>query len=388
CRAWLIDKRAFARKVKNPSLRSAIEIKDSEATRKCPKCHHLIDNSDVLDVWPGLPAGVKFDPSDVEILEHLASKCGSGGLKPHMFIDEFIPTLEGDAGICYTHPENLPGAKKDGSSVHFFHRTTNAYATGQRKRRKIQSKEHVRWHKTGKTKAIVDNGVQKGYKKIMVLYKGSKTGSKAAKSNWVMHQYHLGADEEEKDGEYVVSKISYQQDKTDNVDIPRESDMKMLNTSPRTPKSTTPNPPRRAKLVMLGHTSAENMTPSPAQESEFMPEPFCPPHSAAPIKDNGECSSWWAGESQPVDQPGLNGIDDQLLCKETFDCYASINSGLQEIPYPGFPHATSDAFCGNQTSPCGVSDLDNIELDTPPDFQLADLQFCSQDSITSWLDRL
>ena len=59
--------------------------------------------------WPGLPAGVKFDPSDLELLEHLEQKIGMGGLKPHMFIDEFIPTVENDEGICYSHPENLPG---------------------------------------------------------------------------------------------------------------------------------------------------------------------------------------------------------------------------------------------------------------------------------------
>lgn len=59
--------------------------------------------------WPGLPAGVKFDPSDIELLEHLAAKSGLGNSKPHTFIDEFIPTLEGNEGICCTHPENLPG---------------------------------------------------------------------------------------------------------------------------------------------------------------------------------------------------------------------------------------------------------------------------------------
>lgn len=59
--------------------------------------------------WPGLPAGVKFDPSDLELLEHLEGKVGLGNSKPHMFIDEFIPTLEENEGICYTHPENLPG---------------------------------------------------------------------------------------------------------------------------------------------------------------------------------------------------------------------------------------------------------------------------------------
>lgn len=59
--------------------------------------------------WPGLPAGVKFDPSEAELLDHLAAKCGVGDAKAHSFIDEFIPTLEEEQGICYTHPKNLPG---------------------------------------------------------------------------------------------------------------------------------------------------------------------------------------------------------------------------------------------------------------------------------------
>lgn len=65
--------------------------------------------SQIRHEWPGFPAGVKFDPSDAELIEHLAAKCGLGNLEPHKFIDGFIPTLEGDEGICYTHPENLPG---------------------------------------------------------------------------------------------------------------------------------------------------------------------------------------------------------------------------------------------------------------------------------------
>lgn len=58
---------------------------------------------------PGLPAGVKFDPSDIEILEHLEAKVMYDVCKLHPLIDEFIPTLEGENGICYTHPEKLPG---------------------------------------------------------------------------------------------------------------------------------------------------------------------------------------------------------------------------------------------------------------------------------------
>ena len=64
---------------------------------------------DRMVLRPGFPLGVKFDPSDVELLEHLAAKCGIGNTQQHMFINEFILTLEGDQGICYTHPENLPG---------------------------------------------------------------------------------------------------------------------------------------------------------------------------------------------------------------------------------------------------------------------------------------
>ncbi|XVF14631.1 hypothetical protein REPUB_Repub09cG0077800 [Reevesia pubescens] len=120
-----------------------------------PNCHHRIDNTDiswnfnVSPQWHGLPTGAKFDLSDAKLLEHLAAKCGVGNSKAHLLIDEFIHTLEEDQGICYTHPKNLLGAKKDESSIHLFYRIINAHATRQGKRRKIQNQhktneEHVR----------------------------------------------------------------------------------------------------------------------------------------------------------------------------------------------------------------------------------------------------
>lgn len=36
-------------------------------------------------------------------------------------------------------------------------------------------------------------------------------GGKPKKTNWVMHQYHLGTGEDEQNGEYVVSKLFFQQ---------------------------------------------------------------------------------------------------------------------------------------------------------------------------------
>uniref|UniRef100_A0A0E0LCN1 NAC domain-containing protein n=1 Tax=Oryza punctata TaxID=4537 RepID=A0A0E0LCN1_ORYPU len=214
----------------------------------CPRCGHKIDRK--LD-WVGLPAGVKFDPTDQELIEHLEAKVRPGGeAAAHPLIDEFIPTIEGEDGICYTHPEKLPGVSKDGLSRHFFHRPSKAYTTGTRKRRKIQppaaasgsgdassgggnasssssssaaarhghqqpaqqqqQRSETRWHKTGKTRPVVAGGRQRGCKKILVLYTNFGKHRKPEKTNWVMHQYHLGEAEEERDGELVVSKIFYQ----------------------------------------------------------------------------------------------------------------------------------------------------------------------------------
>ncbi|XP_054776587.1 NAC domain-containing protein 73-like [Prosopis cineraria] len=184
-------------------------------TITCPSCGHNIQLQDQggIHELPGLPAGVKFDPNDQEILEHLEAKALSDVRKIHPLIDEFIPTLEGENGICYTHPEKLPGVSKDGQIRHFFHRPSKAYTTGTRKRRKVHTDEdgsETRWHKTGKTRPVLWNGSVKGFKKILVLYTNYGRQKKPEKTNWVMHQYHLGSNEEEKDGELVVSKVFFQ----------------------------------------------------------------------------------------------------------------------------------------------------------------------------------
>ncbi|WOK91513.1 hypothetical protein Cni_G00204 [Canna indica] len=189
--------------------------------KACPSCGHRFQPDHIqtmttcaIEDLPGLPAGVKFDPTDQELLEHLEGKARPESHKFHPLIDEFIPTIEGENGICYTHPEKLPGASKDGLVRHFFHRPSKAYTTGTRKRRKVHTDdEHggeTRWHKTGKTRAVLVGGIPKGYKKILVLYTNYGKQRKPEKTNWVMHQYHLGSDEEEKEGQLVVSKVFYQ----------------------------------------------------------------------------------------------------------------------------------------------------------------------------------
>ncbi|KAJ0704413.1 putative transcription factor NAM family [Helianthus annuus] len=376
-RSWIVDGRAIARKVKTCSLPLVNQIKDCGAIRECPECHFRIDNSDVSVEWPGLPIGVKFEPTDAELLEHLATKCGIGNSTPHQFLDEFIPTLDVDEGICSKHPENLPGATKDGNTVHFFYRTTNAYTTGQRKRRKICKEsgltkeasltKDVRWHKTGKTKAIMQNGVQIGCKKIMVLYGVAGGGSKPYKLNWVMHQYHLGTVEEEKEGEYVVAKIFYQPqkdtEKVDNKAVIEESDAWMNLTSPRTPITDAPDPRRPVKPVSCDDVTIDHVE----------------------IKENMGIPNW-EDDSQAVD---LDAFDDSLFCNENLDTYDPVaDSRLNNGPQSG---SNVNADCAPGTSRgagFGVDDLENLDLGTPPDFNLADLHFSSQDSIFGWLERL
>ncbi|KAK8935457.1 NAC domain-containing protein 8 [Platanthera zijinensis] len=194
-----------------------LEEHQMSGARRCPNCGHKLERKPAD--WFGLPAGVKFDPTDQELIEHLEAKVVSsceGLMRSHPLIDEFIPTIQGEDGICYTHPEKLPGVTRDGLSKHFFHRPSKAYMTGTRKRRKIhvecdlQSGGETRWHKTGKTRAVAASGRQKGCKKILVLYTNFGKHRKPEKTNWVMHQYHLGEMEEEREGELVVSKIFYQ----------------------------------------------------------------------------------------------------------------------------------------------------------------------------------
>ncbi|XP_031480907.1 SUPPRESSOR OF GAMMA RESPONSE 1-like [Nymphaea colorata] len=390
-RTWLIDSRGIARKVKNATQLSSCQIAEwsTEAKRQCPNCNYEIDNSDVSTEWPGLPAGVKFDPSDVELLKHLAGKVGYGNAKPHLFIDEFIPTLDGKDGICFTHPENLPGIKKDGSSVHFFHRTTNAYNTGHRKRRKIHMgcdlTAQVRWHKTGKTKPVIENGVQKGCKKIMVLYSSSSKGNKADKANWVMHQYHLGTEDDEKDGEFVVSKVFYQHGEKNSsrskgrYDVGKEAtnqsrenmDDKTLEASPRTPKTSTPNPPRLGKHSLFedGDERETHCCLLPVQE------------------DVGSDAMWWFGESQAVDEPDDALLDKSLFCDEILEAYSTVQElGLEQpLPLTELNDVKID-FEKEIGVGSSIVDLDDMHLGTLPD--LADLQFGSQESIMSWLDRL
>ncbi|KAL1198419.1 SUPPRESSOR OF GAMMA RESPONSE 1 [Cardamine amara subsp. amara] len=438
-RAWLIDSNRFATKIMSASGSSDPRqvVWKSNPTKHCPNCDHVIDNSDVVDDWPGLPRGVKFDPSDPEIIWHLLAKSGLSGLSPHPFINEFIPTVSQDDGICYTHPKNLPGVKHDGSVSHFFHKAIKAYSTGTRKRRKIHDDDlgDVRWHKTGRTKPVVLDGVQRGCKKIMVLY-----GGKAVKTNWVMHQYHLGIEEDEKEGDYVVSKIFYQQPVVKQGDKPEQEVSEDIfaamtpKADPVTPKLVTPEPRHTVRLSSDSHLANDYVTArevSPhdyltAQEvalaetteamymeeevqgieatyvDEHEPQIGIETRETEMIDDKEEKEkdenqaeedpTWLDSGSQFVldSQQLVEALSlcDDLLLMGSQDREENTNNGGSKNKQPCFAdyaHLGTEDF-KRDLEECQkiVLDPSNIELDTPPEFRLSQLEFGSQESFLAW----
>ncbi|GFP96629.1 NAC domain-containing protein 8, partial [Phtheirospermum japonicum] len=425
CRpSWLVDPSRIASKIRSASgaFDPGKPNWKSNPTKSCPNCQHVIDNADVAHAWPGLPRGVKFDPSDQEIIWHLLTKVGLKNLKPHPFIDEFIPTVQEDDGICYTHPQNLPGVRQDGSVSHFFHRAIKAYSTGTRKRRKIHGADlgDVRWHKTGRTKPVLLDGEQKGCKKIMVLYVTPVRGGKAEKTNWVMHQYHLGTGEDEKEGQYVVSKVFYQQqqqmrqiDRIEDDVITEESfvgpDKSITKVDPVTPKLVTPEPRaenmcsdfeplRDSTLTTLEDVSLLMRdgleTPSEQSDDQHPSNMESDGNQTGDKNDDvaDDDNKWWENESQFMlnSQQLMEGISicDEFLQSQSPNRDGNVNCQEPNSSKPLLSDYTrlgaEDLKRDLEACQHLPSDPANIELDTPPDFRLSQLEFESEDSYIAW----
>ncbi|XP_009770387.1 SUPPRESSOR OF GAMMA RESPONSE 1 isoform X3 [Nicotiana tabacum] len=423
--SWLVDSKRIATKIKSASGDPGAVNWKSNPTKACPKCQFIIDNNDVSNDWPGLPRGVKFDPTDQEIIWHLLGKVEVGSRSSHPFIDEFIPTVDEDDGICYTHPQNLPGVKQDGSVSHFFHRAIKAYNTGTRKRRKIHGDNFgdVRWHKTGRTKPVILDGIQRGCKKIMVLYISPVKGGKAEKTNWVMHQYHLGTGEDEREGEYVVSKVFYQQQQQvkqgDKIEqeLPEDADYLVAKVDPHTPKSVTPEPPRGERISSSmdarQQIAASSISPTTQYhdvdytEDDMGALPYQTENQDQIIEnqidedgtkvdnETGDDPKWWDSESQYLldSQQLVEGLSlcDDLLASQSPNRDEHDNDTDKNKEKKCKPSLADYAQLGPEDlkkdlEECQhlVLDPANIDMDTPPDFRLSQLEFGSQDSYIAW----
>jgi hypothetical protein len=200
-----------------------------------------------------------------------------------------------------------------------------------------------------------------GFKKIMVLYIRSENESKSYKSDWKMHQYHLGTDEDEKNGEYVVSKIFYKQvEKIEEKPMAEEPDNITSRTSPRTPK---PNPPRTGKCVENDDNIDE------AKDAKSIPIESHAPQSDIQDHDNTENSAWLADLSQALEKSEYDGLEDILFCKEILDSSILFDDfGLESITTNDLAYYENNMTGnGNVTSGTSTSVLDTLEFGNPPE---------------------
>ncbi|KAI5445045.1 hypothetical protein KIW84_013343 [Lathyrus oleraceus] len=141
---------------------------------------------------------------------------------------------------------------------------------------------------------------------------------------------------------------------------------------------TNQNAPRAGKCVGNDDTIDET-----AEDAKSIPVESQAPQSDTQDQDNVDNSAWLVDELQTMENPEYDGMDDILLCKEILDSSALLDDfGLDSITPNELAYyenkMTGNCNVANETS---TSVLDTLELDTPPDFDLSKLTFCSQDTI-------
>ncbi|CAN6307492.1 unnamed protein product [Urochloa humidicola] len=151
--------------------------------------------------WPGLPRGVEFNPSDSDLLWHLAAEVGNGLAERHPFINEFIKSVDDDRGFSYTHPQDIPGVRQDGRASYFFHRRFESYSN--------EGDENISWKKTGRSRSIILNGTLQGCKEVFALYTGTASDKSSQETDWRLHQYHI-MNAVKDEGDVAVSKIFFE----------------------------------------------------------------------------------------------------------------------------------------------------------------------------------
>ncbi|KAL5218886.1 hypothetical protein ABZP36_019570 [Zizania latifolia] len=154
--------------------------------------------------WPGLPRGAQFNPSDSDLLWHLAAEVGNGKARRHPFISEFIKSVDETIGLGCTHPQDIPGIRQDGFASYFFHKNFKVCNN--------ENDKYISWQKSGNPISIVLDGYLQGCKEVFVLYAYETDGNSPKITDWRLHQYHIKNTEKD-EGELVVLKIFHKSEK-------------------------------------------------------------------------------------------------------------------------------------------------------------------------------
>nr|GMD77117.1 NAC domain-containing protein 8 [Ipomoea batatas] len=240
---------------------------------------------------------------------------------------------------------------------------------------------------------VVLDGIQRGCKKIMVLYVSSAKGGKAEKTNWVMHQYHLGTGEDEREGEYVVSKVFYQQQQVkqsekNELESPEETECLDGKKDPSTPKTVTPEPlhtETRPSSFVAGLETPIPYISSNIQHREVeyteadMEIPLEKADNQVEITQNqteqmelqneneaGEERKWWDSESQNLldSQQLVEGLS---LCDELLQSQSPSRDGDQNVKEHKSTSCLSDyRHLGPENFKKDLEECQELVLDVPP----------------------
>ncbi|XP_020398503.1 SUPPRESSOR OF GAMMA RESPONSE 1 [Zea mays] len=148
--------------------------------------------------WPGLPRGVEFNPSDSDLLWHLAAEVGNALAERHPFINEFIKFVDDVREFICTHPQHIPGVRQDGRASYFFHRSFEPYIN--------ENDVNNCLKKIGSHRSIILDGTLMGCKEVFALYADMPSDKRSQETDWRLHQYHL-QNTVKAESEIVASKI-------------------------------------------------------------------------------------------------------------------------------------------------------------------------------------
>ncbi|KAI3800093.1 hypothetical protein L1987_35401 [Smallanthus sonchifolius] len=134
-----------------------------------------------MNTFSHVPPGFRFHPTDEELVDYyLRKKINSSAIELDVIKDVDLYKIE---------PWDLQGTEEQ-NDWYFFSHKDKKYPTGSRTNRATVAGF---WKATGRDKAIYSKHDLVGMRKTLVFYKGRAPNG--LKSDWIMHEYRLEADE-------------------------------------------------------------------------------------------------------------------------------------------------------------------------------------------------
>ncbi|CAI9764125.1 unnamed protein product [Fraxinus pennsylvanica] len=174
-----------------------------------------------------VPPGFRFHPTEEELLQYY--------LRKKVDLQRIDLDVIPDVDLNKLEPWDIQEKCKIGSTPqndwYFFSHKDKKYPTGTRTNRATAAGF---WKATGRDKVIYSNSRQIGRRKTLVFYNGRAPHGR--KSDWIMHEYRLEADDNELEGltqevGWVICRIFKKKNQCKTLDSTSSGDQKLLNSS-------------------------------------------------------------------------------------------------------------------------------------------------------------